>query len=316
MADPQNTSYLERLAALRLLRENMYYSQPSRYAATDFADDLPGPLRAVAPSIGEIAPSMAIISKDPEERKSQIREAIKKIKQTGDASTGLGKEILHNVKSMGLGAIGPGFALATAFNLMGFRSPIAKLKSGKKVWQSPATPIENVKKLFNNSRYAKDIAKESGKEALTGAGIAAASAGAYPLFARAAKPSDKALAEAAQSIQNQPNLTSIPAAEFMSLMRKNETDDSSPIIKNLKAVGQGAGIGAGIGAAGALAPSALKLLAYAARNAITRRPLSTDMGNILKKELPRDLRLGSITGGALGAAAGPFTEKLPANEQA
>jgi sulfopyruvate decarboxylase TPP-binding subunit len=315
MADPQNTSYLERLAALRLLRENIYYSQPSRYAATDIADDLPGPMRAIAPSIGEIAPSMAIISKDPEERKAQIREAIKKIKQTGDASTSLGKEILHNVKTMGLGALGPGFALATAFNLMGFRSPIAKLKSGKKTWRSPITPVENFKKLFNKPGYAKEIAKESGKEALTGAGIAAASAGLYPLFARAAKPSDKALSEAAESIQNQPTITSIPAAEFMSLIRRNESDENSPTIKNLKAIGQGAGIGAGIGVAGALAPSALKLLAYAAKNAITRKPLSADMGGILKKDLPRDLRLGGITGGLLGAAAGPFTEKLPANEQ-
>jgi hypothetical protein len=197
---------------------------------------------------------------------------------------------------------------------MGFRSPVAKLKSGKKVWRSPATPIENIKKLFNKPGYAKEIAKESGKEALTGAGIAAISAGAYPIFARATKPSDKALSEAASVIQDQPNLSAIPASEYMSIMRKSKEDAGSPISQKIKAIAQGAGIGAGVGAAAALAPSALKVLALAARNAITRRPISADMGGIIKKDLPRDLSLGSITGGALGAAAGPFTEKLPENE--
>jgi hypothetical protein len=295
----------------------MFYAQPTKYTFSDIAEDLPGPLRAVSPVIKNVLPSATIISKDPEERKAQIRVAVDKIKNSGEARTSLGKEILHNVRDMGVGALAPGFLLASAFNLMGFRSPLKTLASGKRVWQAPAEPIKNIKKLLSDPSYAKHLAKDSAKEALTGAGLGAATAAAYPLFARGAKVSDKALADAQKIMEEQPYLTSLPAAEMLSAIKQTPEDkSSSPLMQTAKSTALGTGVGTGLGALSATTPALIKALALGVRNLATRKPLMQDVSGVLKKDLPTDIRRGAMVGGGAGALAGALTKKMPADETA
>jgi len=118
-----NSTYLQRLVALKLLRENMYYANPGTYAFSDVAHDIPGVGRYLGPAAGDYLPSKAIISNDPETRKQQIKDAILRIKATKKSKSSLGKEILHNAASMGLASIPAGFILGSLFHLSGLRLP-------------------------------------------------------------------------------------------------------------------------------------------------------------------------------------------------
>jgi hypothetical protein len=312
--DPQQDSnYLERLAALQLLRENIFFNNPTRYAFTDVAEDLPGPLRNIAPNVKDVLPSLSIISRDAEERKAQIQKALDRIKNTGEAKTSLGKEVLHNVRDMGLGSLAPGFLLASAFNLMGFRSPIKNTPTGK-VFRSPTTFSKNFKKLFNTPGYAKELASESGKEALIGAGLAAGSAAAYPILARGAQISNKAFSEASKIMQDQPYATSTPGAEMLSVMREDPSDSSSPVVKKLKNVGLSTVLGTGAGALAAAAPTGIKTVGMGLSNLLSKKPILSGIVNQLRKDLPSSMGTGALFGGGLGMLGGLLAKRLSANE--
>ena len=307
MADnKQESSIPDRLAALKLLRENIFYSQPSRYAISDLAEDLPGAARAVAPLLKNVLPSAAIISTDPEERKQQIRDALTRIKASGKSDSALGKEILHNVKSMGLGSIAPGFLLATAFNLLGFRSPKVKTLLGKTKWRSPIAPGKNIQRLLSDKGYAKHLLTDSAKEALTGASMAAGAGAVYPIGARLTSPSDQAFAEASKILQDQPYATSLPSSEILSTL---SGDDSNPAATRLKNTAIGAGLGAATGLAGAFTPSAFKALGLGLRNAVTKRPLSSGIPEMLRANLRRDVPNAVNWGTGLGALSGAITDR-------
>ncbi len=309
MADnKQDSTTLDRLAALKLLRENMFYAQPSRYALSDIAEDLPGAARAVAPLIKNVLPTAAIVSRDPEERKQQIREAIARIKASGKSDSALGKEILHNVKTMGVGSLAPGFLLASAVHLLGFRSPKIKFQAGKVRFRSPITPGKNIRRLFSDSGYAKHLLADSASEALVGAGMSAAAGVAYPLVGRLASPSDKALAEAGRIMQNQPYVTSTPSSEILSVL---PGDESSPAITRLKNTAMGTGLGAAAGLAGGFTPTVFKALGLGLRNAVTKRPLSSGIPEMLRANLKRDLPNAVGIGAGLGGLSGAFTDRQP-----
>ena len=309
MADnKQDSSTLDRLAALKLLRENMFYAQPSKYTLSDIAEDLPGAARAVAPLLKNVLPSATIVSRDPEERKQQIREAIARIKASGKSDTALGKEILHNVKSMGIGSLAPGFLLATAVHLLGFRSPKAKTLFGGTRWRSPIAPGKNIRKLFSDTDYAKHLLTDSAGEALTGAGMSAAAGIAYPIGARLSAPSDQALDEASKIMQDQPYATSLPSSEILSVL---PADDASPTISRLKNTALGTGLGAATGLAGGFTPAAFKALGLGLRNAVTKRPLSSGIPEMLRANLKRDLPNAVGVGAGLGGLAGAFTDRQP-----
>jgi hypothetical protein len=304
----QNTSTLDRLAALKLLRENMFYADPARYASSDIAEDLPGSARAVAPLIKNVLPSAAIISRDPEERKEQIKKAIQRIRSSGKSNSALGKEILHNVKDMGLGALTPGFILATAVHLLGFRSPRTRslFGFGKSKWRSPISLGENLKKLVSEKGYAKNLLTNSAHEALTGASMAAGAGIAYPLAARAADPSDRSLEEATQIMQKQPYITSLPASEILSTL---PADDSGPITSRLKNTLTGTGLGALTGLAGGFAPTAFKAVGKGIANAISKRPISSGIPEMVRSSLQRDLTNATAVGAGLGGLSGAFTDR-------
>ena len=175
----------------------------------------------------------------------------------------------------------------------------------------------NIKKLFNTPGYAKELAKDSAKEALIGAGMGGAAAAAYPIFARGAKVSDKALADAQKIMEEQPYLTSLPASEIISAMKQSPSDLSdSPAMRTAKSTILGTGLGAGLGGLSATAPTLVKALGLGIRNLATRRPAMQDLSQLLRKDLPTDVSRGALVGGGAGALAGALTKKLPADETA
>jgi len=186
-------SYMQRLVALRLLRENMYYNDPAKYTLADSLHSIPGSAQSVIPAVENVLPSAAVISQDPEERKQQIAAALDRIRATKQSKGQLSKEILHNSVTMGLGSIPIGLAMGALFHginprwIRGNRlksglkltpgemknaleSQVAHLRDAKipaikgpdfeksvdRVWQAPGTPLRNLRRLFTNKGfYAK-----------------------------------------------------------------------------------------------------------------------------------------------------------------
>jgi hypothetical protein len=52
--EEKDNSYLQRLAALDMLRENMFFAQPNKLTAYSAVEDLPGVFRSAAPLIKNV----------------------------------------------------------------------------------------------------------------------------------------------------------------------------------------------------------------------------------------------------------------------
>jgi hypothetical protein len=311
--DPQqqDSSYFERLAAMKLLRENMYFDKPNTYTMTDIAHELPGPAKAVAPIFENILPSAAIISGDQDTRKKQIDDAIARIKSTKESKKGLAKQIVNNMVNMGIKSIPIGFGLGAAFHLAGFRNPF---KGGLR---SPITPISNVKKLFTNKAYAKEIGSLSLTDALYGAGMGAASGAIYPVLSHNMHVSDKALDEARKIMEEDPYVTSLPAGEMLSVIKQKKDEAPNDVRRTIKNVGLGTAIGALTGLAGGLTPTATRLGFGAVKNVFNRatnRPLQKLLTPAIHDSLKTDAISSSALGGLMGGVSGMFAKNLIEDE--
>jgi hypothetical protein len=296
------SSYADRLLAMMLLRENMFYANPTKYTFSDIAEDLPGAARAVAPVIKNVLPSATIISRDPELRRQQIAEAKSKVEDAKKSKKGLIKEILHNVTNMGAGAFLPSFLLSSGINLAGFRPITKKNIFGQTKFQSPTTFKENIKKLLSDRKYAKSTAVHGLEEAGMGMGLSALAGAAYPLIASTRDVPTQALDEASEILEKQPYATSLPASELLSVLNPKHRPKSK-----LLDIGLGTGFGAASGAAAGAIPTALKALLLAGKNiALKKSPLKGISD--LKGELSRDLRNATIFGAGTGLLSGAFTD--------
>ena len=315
-ASEQPSSYAERLAAMNLLRENLFYASPGKYSFTDIAEDLPGSARSVAPIVKNVLPSAAIISSDPEERKKQIVEALKRIKRSGGANSDLGKEMLHNAATMGGGALTAGFLLSAATRLLGWKGLKGLNAAGEKVFQNPFQLSRNIARLSSKKNYANALLRRSGYDALTGAGLAAGAGMAYPAIEHANPSKNQALIEAANIIQDQPYITSLPGGEAVSVMRSSDDHKDKGLSETLKNIGAGTLFGTVAGGALAIAPAAVTALGRGAGNIYKHfrgKPLVTVVPrllNELKHEIPRAATWGAGT----GAVAGALTSRLPSDE--
>jgi hypothetical protein len=321
--DPQNqeSTYLDRLIALRLLRENMFFEKPDVYGWSDIAEDMPGGARAVGGIIKNIAPSLAIIEKDPEARKAQIDKAVERIKNSQGSKEGLKKEIIDNVINMAKGSVIPSLGLSLAFQLLGFRMPWASkiIKkpplinpiTGEKTFQSlvggrkfrsPINPILGIKRLFSSFKRPKLI-RDTINDTMLGVGLSAAAGAIVPIAAHGKQISPKALEDARKILERDPYLTSLPASEMMSAI-KEETNEPPNRLKNLAI---GAGLGALTGAAAAI-PTLLvpggKFLA--SRGLAATKPAVYDaLKNKFLRTAKNNLLFGGVgLGGALGAFSG------------
>lgn len=304
--EPQDSTYLDRLAAMSLLRENIFLANPSTYAMTDIAEDLPGNLRAVGGRINNLLPSKTIISEDPEERKAQIQAAVERIKASRGNKENLGKEMLHSAIDMGKHSIIPSASLAALFHLLGPRMPFAKGK-----FRSVITPVKNLKRLFNKKNYAKLLARKTLHDTGIGLMWAAGTGAAVPAFAQATGVSDKALSEAQKIMEEQPYITSLPSAEMLSVIKQKRETMHGGLQNKLKNIGLGAGLEATLSAGGAIVPAFFPLGGKALMNLIRGRKLSQGLNaaNAINK-FKRSAKSMAIFGGVLGGLGGATTNNL------
>jgi len=296
----------------------MFMAQPKKYGLTDILEDLPGPARAVTPIIKDVLPSQVIISKDPVERRHQIAQAVARIKATRDEKSGLGKKVLSGAKDLGLAAFLPSLGIAGLFKLLGARSPMKKLPAGGSKWQSPIAPVEAIRNMIKTPGLAREAAKETLHEGLLGAGLGAAHGALVPLVSRGYRVSDKSLEDAQKVMEEQPQLTSLPAAGMLSVLKNQDLDRSPPQSRKAQILTNsalGAGLGLASGVSGAFLPAAVKALGYGAKNILTRRPITEGIAPMLRQEVSRDASNAAKWGAGLGLVSGAFTKKLDENTQ-
>lgn len=313
--EPQDTSAFDRWMALKLLRENMLYSNPSTYAMTDIAEDLPGAAKPVGHVLKNVLPSMAIIPEDPEARRAQIDQAIARIKSSKSSKEELKKEMLHNALSMGKATVLPSLALAALTSLL-LRKPWGKLAVPGTVGKystalrSPLH-LEGVKKFFKDPRYRKALL---GKSLLTDTmpfvGAAALSGAMTPALAYSSQVSDKALGEARKVMEEQPYITSLPASEMLSIIKQNKGEPENSRLQN---IGTGTALGAVTGGLGGLTPAAVKA-AIAVASFGKFGPKGGLGGANFLNSLKRDVMWGTAGGALTGVISGTTTKNYIEDE--
>ena len=311
--DPNDTHYFERLAALKMLREYMFYGKPETYAYTDIAEDLPGSAKPIGSFFKNTLPSAAIISSDPAERKKQIIAAIERIKQSKKSENGVGKDMLENALTMGKSSLLPSVILSALPGLMGLRGFRGVDKLGKKVWQLPfsSKPIRHLlgggpsrgSKLYRNK-----FLKETFSDAASNVGFSAVSGALYPLLSNKLDVSDKALQEAQKIMEEQPYLTSLPTSELLSVIKQRRAENPSQPLDKMRNMTIGAGLGVAAGGVGALLPSASRLLL----GGLTLGRFKPRGGYF--KGLGRDLKLNAGMSGAMGLFSGMTTKNIVEDE--
>jgi hypothetical protein len=256
---------------MKLLRENMFYSDPKTYAYTDIAEDLPGPARAIAPILKNVLPSAAIISKDPAEREKQIDEAIQKIKNSKKSKSKLLGEMMQNVTHLAPEAAKAGLAFSALTALLGVRSPF-KQNSWKP--QLPFAPISAIKKLLLSKAHVRETpagrssafqalrqarqakvsprrhinhikatAKDLAHGALYSGAYAAGTGALIPAIGGNYELSDQALQEAKEIMQKDPYITSLPASEMLSAIRQRKSEEPLSNAQRVKNTLLGTGLG-------------------------------------------------------------------------
>lgn len=312
---PEDSSYLDRLVALNLLRENMYFNNPSTYAWTDVAEDLPGPAKAVGHLVKDILPSKVIISEDPEERKKQIQKAVERIKASKNSKGHLINEVLGNVTEMAKSSIVPSLGFSLIARLLALRSPFGKKMVNGVMGKSLRSPFrikETLKHLFSNRKgfsgsYRKQFLKGVGSDVATGALLNAAHGAAFPILAHYTD-SPKALEEAQKIMEENPYITSLPAGEMMGALKMHGYGEKGNALKNI-VIGTALGTTTGLlGAAPMAAVPGLRLL-------FTNASKDPKLRETLLRTIKKNLSLGGKFGAGFGALQGLLSKGDYVNEE-
>jgi hypothetical protein len=312
-----DNNLLKRYLALKLLRENIYFTQPNKYNAFDFLDDFPGKLKTTAGLFNEVPPALAIISQNPEIRKAQIREALHKIRNAKEAKSEVKSQVLHNMLTMGLGGIPMSVLLSSAIQLMGFRG--MKGLGGK--LRLPFDPARKIKSLLDNKKMERStFLNNTMNDAATGLILGSAAGAAVPLLSNNAKLPDSVLEDAARAMQAQPYISSFPVSDVLSVVKQKKEKQDNELVHRLKNSVIGAGLGGAAGAtAGALSPltETPKALWSVFRGAGANHSVS----NLIKKEfggiakgVPKNMKRTAIPMAAIGGLLGSLTKGLRINE--
>ena len=323
-------SDFDRYMALKLLRENMFYSNPEKYSLTDVAEDLPGAAKPLGHMLKNVLPTATIFSHDPEERKAQLQQAIARIKASAGNKQNLKDEMVHNAITMGKASILPALAFTVLPKLLGLRGIRGGgLKPGyaggthgvARHWQLPIAPVQALRKLFTSPTRAKVFGKEILSDTVAGSLIPAALSGAvYPWLAHDRQVSDKALAQAQQIMEQQPYITSLPTAEMMSAIQTAPGNEPSKAQNILT----GTSIGGAMGAIGGTLPTALSF-GLSALTGGKVKPRGGLLGPRAMKSLVDNIKMNAAFGAAGGALSGAKTKNYiedqahlnsPAREQA
>lgn len=294
---PQDSA-LSRYAAMRGLREHLYMQHPGRYAMSDFVEDLPGSVKPYAAPFGDVLPSLATISHDPNERSRQIGDAMYRLRHSHEDKRTRWKQTLRNAVTGGLAALPFAAAAGLArhglkWNGMGalknFKSPVGLEPMSN--WTTPTGRSE----LWNTLR----------DEGVSNAAFGAAAAGIPTYLAAKRKMTDSDMNAAGQMLQQNPYLTSLPTGDLISAIDYNKPQ--SRLKKVIKETLMGAGIGAAGGMLGQFAIAGSRLPGTFLKAQATKTPMNFSYA---KEPIQRSTLThaalgmggaGAVTGGLIGA---------------
>lgn len=209
--------------AMDALRDYAYQSAPHKFLASDFIEDVPS-LRPFASHLGNVLPSAAIISSDPQERSKQLDEAEAKFHKSRHKDHPFMRDIVSKATGYALGSIP--FSAAFTLGELGLRGKLKGLTTNPEV----------------RARLAKHL-----EENIIRGSSSASVFGAAPVIASRTLPiDDKSIATAKTTLQNHPTLSSLPFSETVLL--HNQGLKKKDKLNHL----QNAGLGAGLGTAAAL----------------------------------------------------------------
>jgi hypothetical protein len=272
MSNSQNSQsdFVKRYMALKAIRDNILYTEPMTDTAASAIEDIPGPARSLAAPLAEPLAARAIISSDPEIRRTQIAEAIKKVRAARGDSDARNEQMLTNALRLGgvsapVGAVAGGLLAALGKGRLpigrgGFKNPFPNAGANlKNLFIRDQVPTRAQK--FIRSAVLRDTRKGAIESGALGA-IAGAGGGA---FAGTAKPSDEDIDAAGKILQEHPYASALPGGEAASVF-----DSYDPTHNRLNAALVGGGLGAAAAVPATLLPPTLESGGIAAGNILNR----------------------------------------------
>jgi hypothetical protein len=288
--DANNKAFLDRYLALRTLRDNVFYQKPLTYNSLDFADDIPGSARGASLWFSDLLPSIGTLSRDPEQRRTQIATALEKVKASKASGGSAAKEALRNAATLGITGLPASAATSAIFRLLGPRLPFS---SGR--FRNPLTLGKNLTSFKSDSGFRKNLLKDILNDSVAGGIFSAVSGAVTPLVAAKAKPSDASLDAAAKFLQEAPVMGALPSGDLVHALGGTSRSKNIAI---------GAGLGGALGAAGSFVPAALNVPGHVLAGILGRKSpipaIAKDFSNAGIKQIPLN---SAILAGA-GALAG------------
>lgn len=181
---------LQRMLALKALREQIYLQHPVAHGATDFIEDIPQ-MNPYGMLGHDILPSMALMKHNDQDRQMQIEQAKNKVRNLQHSDKGLFRESLESGGKM----LGAALPFITAFSL------------GPKLL-NPA-----IRKNLMQPQVRSKLWGGLKEHLLEGGAMAAGTGMAAPLLTHQLNPSDQTLNEAGDILQKHPYSSSIPFAD-------------------------------------------------------------------------------------------------------
>jgi hypothetical protein len=288
-------SLIKRYLALKALRDNILYTKPLTDTAAGIAEDIPGPIRALSGPLADSVASRAIISNDPEVRKQQIAEAIKKVRGAASDSGEMKHQMLTNAARLGAVAAPVGFIGGGLLSLLGKGKGIG---SRLNLLRAPSQTL-----VGGGLNAAGKYKKELLHAALHGAGesgaLGALGGAMGGLAAGTAKPNDNDISAAAEILQNHPYTSGLPGGELASVLNSYDKDMSPA-----QSTALGAGVGAGVGAASSFIPPTLAAAGAAVTNPFRKSPTPVNLLGRYTETLRGPLGRNALILGGLGGLAG------------
>jgi len=251
---PSISDTIKSQMAMDSLRDLVYQQQPHKFFGTDISEDIPS-LRPYGSHLANILPSAAIISRDPNTRKTQLDNAEKEFKRTQHKDHPFLKDLLTKSTAYGLGSMP--FSAAFTVGELGLRG---KLKGFR-----------------TNPEVRKNLAKHLEENIVRGS-AAGATFGTAPLIASKVMPiKDKDLTNAKQVLQDHPTLSSMPFADTVLL--HNQARKKKDKLNHLENAGLGAGLGAtaaGAGQASSAGYRGLDNAVHHAKKTIAEKMMKSD----------------------------------------
>lgn len=292
----QEVNPVQRLLALKALREYVFMKHPMKYNVTDIAGDIPQ-LSPHGHMVSDVIPSMAIISGNRQKRDAQVDDALKNVRKL-EHPKNLLKDVAKNSLTMGLGSVPVSLLASTIGGMTKGKVNFKNIFKGK----NPLSDLKfNGREVMDDPKQWRHFLDKTTDDVTNAVAFSTAYGATAPLFAKYNPVPHKAYDEAADILKKNPYSSSIPITDYL-MSRDYKEKQKHPIKDTLT----GAGLGAGAGAVSSTLPS----LVTSGRKALfgNLSGAKEALKPISFKRVGKNMLLGS----AIGSGIGLLTNRLSA----